>query len=294
MGTGRAVAGVATGAAAWGAFTGASEKHIGKFQEADGGTLFLDEIGELRLDMQVKLLRAIQEGEVDPVGAKRPVKVNIRLISATNRNLTQLAQEGRFREDLYYRLNVFPVQVPPLRDRIDDLPDLVESLAAQQPIDGLVRAHADTGLSPVHASEGVRAGRSGVAVRNPVAADAIRPSGLALGISGVGPCGGRRCPMALGTARPAATLTKTYAVAAPRRRSPRRMQWPPLGDAHQDVCSGRPSAKPAIDCTPTTACSANAGTVATPAYVKLERTPAVMESIRSSTDGRAGSMYMRA
>jgi DNA-binding NtrC family response regulator len=109
-----------------GAFTGAGEKHIGKFQEADGGTLFLDEIGELRLDMQVKLLRAIQEGEVDPVGAKRPVKINIRLISATNRNLTQLAKEGRFREDLYYRLNVFPVQVPPLRDRMDDLPDLVQ------------------------------------------------------------------------------------------------------------------------------------------------------------------------
>ena len=109
-----------------GAFTGANEKHIGKFQEADGGTLFLDEIGELRLDMQVKLLRAIQEGEVDPVGSKRPVKVNIRLISATNRNLTQLAQEGRFREDLYYRLNVFPVQLPALRERMDDLPDLVQ------------------------------------------------------------------------------------------------------------------------------------------------------------------------
>ena len=109
-----------------GAFTGANEKHIGKFQEADGGTLFLDEIGELRLDMQVKLLRAIQEGEVDPVGAKRPVKVNIRLISATNRNLTQLAQEGRFREDLFYRLNVFPVQLPPLRDRMEDLPELVQ------------------------------------------------------------------------------------------------------------------------------------------------------------------------
>ncbi|MCC6920762.1 MAG: sigma-54-dependent Fis family transcriptional regulator [Alphaproteobacteria bacterium] len=109
-----------------GSFTGASEKHIGKFQEADGGTLFLDEIGELRLDMQVKLLRAIQEGEVDPIGAKRPVKINIRLISATNRNLTQLAQEGRFREDLYYRLNVFPIQVPPLRERMEDLPELIQ------------------------------------------------------------------------------------------------------------------------------------------------------------------------
>ena len=97
-----------------GSFTGASDKHLGKFQEADGGTLFLDEIGELRLDMQVKLLRALQEGEVDPVGSKRPVKVDVRIISATNRDLGQMAREGSFREDLYYRLNVFPILVPSL------------------------------------------------------------------------------------------------------------------------------------------------------------------------------------
>jgi DNA-binding NtrC family response regulator len=109
-----------------GSFTGAMAKHIGKFQEADGGTLFLDEVAELPLGMQVKLLRAIQEGEIDPVGSRKPVKVDIRLISATNRNMIEMVKCGDFREDLYYRLNVFPVMVPPLRDRIDDIPELVE------------------------------------------------------------------------------------------------------------------------------------------------------------------------
>ncbi|HVY42747.1 MAG TPA: sigma-54 dependent transcriptional regulator [Hyphomicrobiaceae bacterium] len=114
-----------------GSFTGAADKRIGKFQEADGGTLFLDEVGELPLDAQVKLLRALQEGEIDPIGAKRPVKVNFRLISATNRDMIQLVKEGKFREDLYYRLNVFPIWVPPLRERVEDIPELARHFLAR-------------------------------------------------------------------------------------------------------------------------------------------------------------------
>lgn len=112
-----------------GAFTGATEKHTGKFVEAHGGTLFLDEIGDLPLDVQVKLLRAIQEGEVDPVGAKSARKVDIRLVSATHRDLMQKVCDGSFREDLFYRLNVFPIRIPPLCERPEDIPPLVELFA---------------------------------------------------------------------------------------------------------------------------------------------------------------------
>jgi DNA-binding NtrC family response regulator len=114
-----------------GAFTGAVDRHTGKFLEANGGTLFLDEVGELPLDTQVKLLRAIQEGEIDPIGARKPVKVDIRIISATNQNLIEKVKRGEFREDLYYRLNVFPVSVPPLRARREDIPELARRFAAR-------------------------------------------------------------------------------------------------------------------------------------------------------------------
>ena len=109
-----------------GSFTGATDKHLGKFQEANGGTLFLDEVGELPLDIQVKLLRALQESEIDPIGAKRSIKVDVRIVSATNRDLSQAVAEGRFREDLFYRLNVFPIEAPSLRERKDDVPALVD------------------------------------------------------------------------------------------------------------------------------------------------------------------------
>jgi DNA-binding NtrC family response regulator len=114
-----------------GSFTGATENHSGKFVEAHGGTLFLDEVGELPLDMQVKLLRVLQEGEVDPVGAKRPVKVDVRIISATNKDLAKLVSENRFREDLFYRLNVYPIEAPPLRQRREDIAALIVRFVAR-------------------------------------------------------------------------------------------------------------------------------------------------------------------
>src|SRR3954447_1227282 len=107
-----------------GAFTGATERHVGKFAEADGGVLFLDEIGELPPAAQVKLLRAIQENEIEPVGGRKPLKIDVRLISATNRNLIADVKAGRFREDLFYRLHVFPISVPPLCERPQDIPEL--------------------------------------------------------------------------------------------------------------------------------------------------------------------------
>ena len=114
-----------------GAFTGAFERKIGRFQEADGGTLFLDEIGEMPLEAQVKLLRVVQSGEIHPIGARHSREVDVRVIAATNKRLIEEVEAGRFREDLYYRLNVVQVTIPPLRDRTGDIPALARHLLAR-------------------------------------------------------------------------------------------------------------------------------------------------------------------
>jgi DNA-binding NtrC family response regulator len=114
-----------------GAFTGATERHTGKFVEASGGTLFLDEVSELPLSAQVKLLRALQEGAVEAVGGRKPVKVDVRIVSATNRKLLDRVKGGQFREDLFYRLHVLPLTIPPLRMRREDIPHLLRHFLAR-------------------------------------------------------------------------------------------------------------------------------------------------------------------
>jgi len=114
-----------------GAFTGADTRKLGKFEVASGGTLFLDEVAEIPPELQAKLLRVLQEQEIERVGGVRPVRVDVRLVSATNRDLGGLAATGRFRADLFYRLNVFPIHLPPLRERPDDIPALAEHLLSE-------------------------------------------------------------------------------------------------------------------------------------------------------------------
>src|SRR2546426_276323 len=114
-----------------GAFTGAATRHTGKFEQAQNGSLFLDEIGDMPQVMQAKLLRVLEENEIERVGGDRPVSVNVRVIVATHRNLEQLVQRGQFRQDLYHRIFVFPILLPPLRERIDDIPVLIEHFTRQ-------------------------------------------------------------------------------------------------------------------------------------------------------------------
>jgi DNA-binding NtrC family response regulator len=114
-----------------GAFTGAAARHVGKFEQADGGTLFLDEIGDMPVAMQAKLLRVLEEGEVERVGGDKPIRVNVRVVVATHRNLESLVKQNAFRSDLFHRIYVFPLTLPPLRERPEDFPELVAHFARQ-------------------------------------------------------------------------------------------------------------------------------------------------------------------
>jgi two-component system nitrogen regulation response regulator GlnG len=120
-----------------GAFTGANSRYAGRFEQADGGTLFLDEIGDMPIDAQTRLLRVLQEGEFTTVGGRTPIRANVRIVAATHRDLGRLVAQGLFREDLYYRLNVVPLRLPPLRERADDIPDLVRHFLMAAAAEGL-------------------------------------------------------------------------------------------------------------------------------------------------------------
>ncbi|MDP6787620.1 MAG: nitrogen regulation protein NR(I) [Rhodospirillales bacterium] len=120
-----------------GAFTGATSRSMGRFRQADGGTLFLDEIGDMPLEAQTRLLRVLQEGEYTTVGGRASQRANVRIVAATHRDLRQLIRQGRFREDLYFRLNVVPIRLPPLRQRSDDIPELIRSFLARAAGEGL-------------------------------------------------------------------------------------------------------------------------------------------------------------
>jgi len=126
-----------------GAFTGASQRRIGRFEAAQGGTIFLDEIGDISMETQIALLRVLQEREVERIGSSQPIKVNVRVLAATNRDLKAMVASGKFREDLYYRLNVFPIQVPALRERLEDIPLLIGYLT------GIFARHAGKKISYV-------------------------------------------------------------------------------------------------------------------------------------------------
>ena len=126
-----------------GAFTGATNRGVGRFEQAEGGTLFLDEIGDMPLEAQTRLLRVLQQGEYTTVGGRTPIKTDVRIIAATNRDLRQLIQQGLFREDLYYRLNVVPLRLPPLRERVEDIPDLVRHFLRKAEDEGLPHKTVD-------------------------------------------------------------------------------------------------------------------------------------------------------
>ncbi len=128
-----------------GAFTGAASRSVGRFEQAEGGTLFLDEIGDMPMEAQTRLLRVLQQGEYTTVGGRAPIRTNVRIVAATNKDLRILIQQGLFREDLFFRLNVVPLRLPPLRERTEDVPDLVRHFFKLAATQGLPLKHVDAG-----------------------------------------------------------------------------------------------------------------------------------------------------
>jgi two-component system nitrogen regulation response regulator GlnG len=126
-----------------GAFTGAQNRSSGRFEQADGGTLFLDEIGDMPMEAQTRLLRVLQQGEYTTVGGRTPIKTDVRIVAATNKDLRHLINQGLFREDLYFRLNVVPIRLPPLRERVEDIPDLVRHFFSMAEKEGLPAKQVD-------------------------------------------------------------------------------------------------------------------------------------------------------
>ena len=126
-----------------GAFTGANTRSVGRFEQADGGTLFLDEIGDMPMEAQTRLLRVLQQSEYTTVGGRTPIKTNVRIVAATNKDLRYSIQQGSFREDLFFRLNVVPLRLPPLRERTEDIADLSRHFFAQGVADGLPPKHLE-------------------------------------------------------------------------------------------------------------------------------------------------------
>lgn len=210
-----------------GAFTGAHQMRVGKFEAAAGGTLFLDEIGDMPLDMQVALLRVIEERRFERIGSAKSQVANVRIVSATHRDPGMAILAGRFREDLYYRLNVFPIQIPALTERREDLTDLIEHFTA--PLGARAPMFADDGIARLVAHDWPGNVRE---LRNFVERAAIRFGGLRVGADAVELSLQRPIVGAVSLARPAHQGVPTLAVARPVAMAlPRLAEFPEIDPA---------------------------------------------------------------
>ena len=251
-----------------GAFTGANTRSAGRFEQAEGGTLFLDEIGDMPMEAQTRLLRVLQQGEYTTVGGRTPIKTDVRIIAATNKDLRILIQQGLFREDLFFRLNVVPLRLPPLRERIEDVPDLIRHFFAQVEREGLppkqldqaalerLKRHRWPGnvrelenlarrLAALYPQETIAAAVIDAELSQPAMAAARRRAAVGGGALGRGraPSGVRISPASATSCRRPASITGSCARSSIRCC---RRRWPPPAATR----SGRPicSASTATRC----------------------------------------------